>query len=252
MTRSPDDQTTKFEALVAGLYQLPLEEFTAARNALAKSLTGDEALHVRKLTKPTLVPWAVNQVFWKARPVYDRLVKAGRALREAQIGTLEGRRADVRRASDAHREAVAEAVRRATALADAAGAHPSPEELARTLEALSLAPDGAGPPGRLVAPLQPAGLEALAGLAAQGQAGRAGNGDKGRARVEAARQKREDATRRAKERAAAQATLDAAERAAEQAEGAEQGARRELARATHALHAAREQVALARKRLDEI
>jgi hypothetical protein len=44
---------------------------------------------VKALKKPTLVPWAVNQVYWHARPVYDRLAKSGAALRSAQIAALE-------------------------------------------------------------------------------------------------------------------------------------------------------------------
>jgi hypothetical protein len=46
------------------LYQLPLDEFTAARNALAKS-TGDAS--IKKLEKPSLSAWAVNQLFWHQR-----------------------------------------------------------------------------------------------------------------------------------------------------------------------------------------
>src|SRR5438132_8944216 len=89
------------------LYQQPLSEFTSARNALAKSLTGADAKRVRALAKPTVVPWAVNQVYWHARAAYDRLMKSGERLRTAQIAALEGRRADVRTASDAHRRAIA-------------------------------------------------------------------------------------------------------------------------------------------------
>ena len=36
---------------IDGLYRLPLDEFTAARNALAKSLGGDQAKEVRALVK---------------------------------------------------------------------------------------------------------------------------------------------------------------------------------------------------------
>jgi hypothetical protein len=50
------------DSRVDELYQLPLDEFTAARNALAKSLKGEEAESVKRLQKPTIVPWAVNQL----------------------------------------------------------------------------------------------------------------------------------------------------------------------------------------------
>src|SRR5438132_561144 len=91
---------------IEALYQDPLDTFTAARRRLAASLTGDLARRVQRLKKPTAVPWAVNQVFWKARPIYNRVTEQGRALRAAQIATLKGRKADVRAATDAHRHAV--------------------------------------------------------------------------------------------------------------------------------------------------
>jgi hypothetical protein len=146
------------------LYRLPLADFTPARNALAKSIGGADAARVRALAKPPLVPWAVNQVYWRARSVYDRLMKSGERLRKAQVDTLEGRAADVRAAGDAHRRAIAEAVAEAGRLAAAAGSKPSPDALMRTFEALSVATEGSEPPGRLTQPLQPAGFEALAGV----------------------------------------------------------------------------------------
>jgi hypothetical protein len=152
------------DAKIDDLYQQPLDAFTAARNALAKSLTGADAQSVRQLAKPAVVPWAVNQVYWRARAAYDRLIKSGERLRKAQIAALEGRSADVGAASDAHRRAVAEAVAEAERIAAAAGSRPGADALARTFEALSLAPAPLESPGRLTEPLQLAGFEALAGI----------------------------------------------------------------------------------------
>ncbi|MBI3490646.1 MAG: hypothetical protein HY047_02450 [Acidobacteria bacterium] len=152
------------DAKIDRLYQLALGEFTAARNALATSLTGAEATLVKTLVKPTVVPWAVNQVYWRARPVYDRLLKSGERLRKAQIGALEGRSADVIADGDAHRRAAAEAVQQAERLASDARSTPHPDALMRTFEALSLAAAPIEPHGRLTQELQPAGLEALAGI----------------------------------------------------------------------------------------
>jgi hypothetical protein len=156
----------KLEARIDDLYRGPLAEFVAARTALAKSLAGDsakeDAKRVKALPKPTVVPWAVNQVFWHARRIFDRLIKSGEQLRTAQVAALEGRKADVRAATEAHREAVAEAVQQAERLA--VGVHPSTDALMRTFEALSLKPDTGEAPGRLTKPLQPAGFEALAGV----------------------------------------------------------------------------------------
>ena len=103
-------ETKILDTKLDDLYRLPLADFTAARNALAKTLAGDDAKRVRALVKPTLVPWALNQLFWKARPTYERLLKSGDALRKAQISALEGRGVDVRRASEAHGKALADAL----------------------------------------------------------------------------------------------------------------------------------------------
>ena len=155
------------DAKIDDLYRAPLNDFTGARNSLAKSLNGDEAKRVRALAKPTLVPWAVNQVYWHARAAYDRLMKSGERLRKAQIAALEGRSADVRAASEAHRHAVAESVAEAERLAASAGSKPGADALARTFEALSLATERSESPGRLTEALQPAGFEALAGVKPQ-------------------------------------------------------------------------------------
>jgi hypothetical protein len=154
---------------IDALYHKPLDEFTSARNALAKTLAGDDAARVRKLAKPTVVPWSVNQLYWHARPVFDRLRTAGERLRSAQIAALKGKSADLRGAGEAQRRAVADAVQHASALAAKAGSHPNADELTRTLEALSLAAELPEAPGRLTRPLQPAGFEALAGVPIRAQ-----------------------------------------------------------------------------------
>ena len=94
----PSTRVSALDAKIDDLYRLPLGEFTGARNALAKSLSKDDAKLVKALEKPTVVPWAVNQVYWRARSTYDRLMKSGEKLRAAQIAALEGRAADVRAA----------------------------------------------------------------------------------------------------------------------------------------------------------
>jgi hypothetical protein len=110
------------------------------------------------------VPWAVNQVYWHAQPVFDRVRESGADLRRAQIAALEGRTADVHGASAAHRKAIASAVERAMALAKAAQVNPDRDAVARTFEALSIAADPPEPPGRLTHPLQPGGFELLTGV----------------------------------------------------------------------------------------
>jgi hypothetical protein len=152
------------DADIDDLYKNPLDQFTAARNALAKTLAGDDAARVKQLAKPSLVAWSVNQVYWRARATFDRLTAAGERVRNSQIAALKGRSADVRSLTEAHRKAIADAVREATRLATAAGSSPNADELARTFEALSLAAELPEPPGRLTRALQPAGFEALVGV----------------------------------------------------------------------------------------
>jgi hypothetical protein len=219
---------TALESKIDDLYRQPLDAFVESRTALAKTLSGDDAKQVRKLAKPTVVPWAVNQVYWHARPLFDAVMTTGGRVRKAQVAALEGRKADVRAASEEHRRAVADAAREAARLAEAAGSQPSPDLVMRTFEALSLAPELPDTPGRLTRPLQPSGFEALGGLklkapvvpsAAQTAAARR------------ASQKEEDARRKAE---AAQKQHDA-----------------EVKRAEAALERARERMAKAQARLRE-
>ena len=152
------------EPQIDALYALPLAEFTAARNALAKTLKGDTAARVKRLEKSAAVAWAANQLFWRARLSYDRLMAAGRSLREAQVAALSGAAADLTRASTEHRAALSAAVTTATRLADECAVRPGADPLSRMLETMSLAPEPPAHPGRHVDVLQPAGFEALAGI----------------------------------------------------------------------------------------
>ncbi len=158
------------ESHIDRLYQGSLSEFVSARTALAKTLVktpgGDDAAkRVKSLQKPAAVAWAVNQVYWHARPIYDRLIKSGGALRAAQVSALGGRAADLRGAAEAHRQALAAAVKEAQRASASAGVNPNQDALMQTLEALSLATKPGEPAGRLTQPIQPAGFESLAGIA---------------------------------------------------------------------------------------
>ena len=146
------------------LYKGPLADFISRRTALARTLKGGDASKVKAQQKPRVGPWAVNQVYWHARPLWDRVAKSGEKLRAEQIAALKGRPADLRSATQAHHKAIAAAVAEALRLASADGVKPGADELARTFEALSLTREFPEPPGRLTRPLQPAGFEALAGV----------------------------------------------------------------------------------------
>jgi hypothetical protein len=92
------------------LYGLPLEEFTAERDAAAKALrkAGDReaAAVLAKLPKPTPAAWAANQVARTEPDVRDEFLAAGAALREAQEAALAGDAAALREATRAQRAAV--------------------------------------------------------------------------------------------------------------------------------------------------
>jgi len=197
--------TPALESSIDNLYRAALSEFVPARTALAKTLSGADAQRVRKLPKPTVVPWAVNQLYWRDRRGWDQLIAAGEQLREAQVAALEGRKADVRAATDAHRRAVTDATAKAERLAAVDGLKPAADLLMRTFEALSLRPDAGEAPGRLTRPLQPSGFEALAGVKVAATAQPAAKAErqpsaaeqKARAQAEAAKKKHEAEVRRA-------------------------------------------------------
>jgi len=213
------------------LYRAPLGEFVAARTALAKTLSGDAAKRVKALAKPTVVPWAVNQVYWRARAVYDRLIKSGEKLRDAQVAALGGKPADVRAATDAHRKAIAEAVQEAEKIAAAGGVHPAADALLRTFEAISLASEPLETPGRLTRPLQPAGFEALAGIRVAPQIIK---------KVEAKREEQERNRPTAAAIKRAEATRKKHEAEIKKAEAALERARRKMAEAAAVLKAKKE------------
>jgi hypothetical protein len=117
---------------------------------------------VKALAKPTVSAWAVNQLYWKHRDSFDRLISAGQRFREAQVS-------EMRRRGDERREALEDLVRRASAVLSDSGHSASPDAIRRistTLEAMSvyaLLPD-APSPGRLTADVDPPGFDALAAL----------------------------------------------------------------------------------------
>lgn len=149
---------------IDGLYQLPLEQFTAARTALAKESGSDEASRIRALAKPTLPVWAVNQVFWTARDKYDALIAAAERIRSAHRAALAGKKVDLRDPDEAHRRALNVALKEAIAILERVG-HPATSStvdvISKTLASL---PVDSEPPGRLTRPLTPGGFELFANV----------------------------------------------------------------------------------------
>lgn len=143
------------------LYQLPLDEFTPARNALAKE-AGTGAPEVKRLEKPNAAAWAVNQLYWRDRKLYDSLIAASEKLRAAYRQQLAGKSSDVKGAETAHRELVKKSTQTARAILEAAGNASGPvmEAIRETLDTMP----GADRPGRLTRPLKRTGFEALQGF----------------------------------------------------------------------------------------
>ncbi|HEY3682980.1 MAG TPA: hypothetical protein VGL93_08060 [Streptosporangiaceae bacterium] len=135
------------DAAVRELYSLPPGGFVAARDAAAERARADgdrdTAARIRKLHRPTVAAWAVNLLVADAPEDIDDLIDLGDLMRTAQA---EVRGADLRELSADRSRRVAGLVRRATALAAAAG-HPLPtaaeRDIATTLEAALADPDAA-------------------------------------------------------------------------------------------------------------
>lgn len=147
---------------IARLYQLPLDEFTAARNALAKD-AGPDAARVRKLAKPPLAAWAVNQLHWNQPEVYAALIASAHSLRTTHKAVLSGRKGDVRSADAAHDKALDRASKAALAILTDGG-HPATDATRQAVLQTLRALPADEPAGRLTRTLQPGGFEMLAGI----------------------------------------------------------------------------------------
>ena len=184
MSRRRAETEAESASHVDGLFQLPLAEFTAARNALASRLKKnghpEEAEAVKGLQKPPISAWTVNQLFWKQRIAFDKLLDAGLKFRTAQAAQLSGRSSDIRGPLEARREALADLSKRAADVLRGANHSPSPDVMRRittTLEALSTygGLEGTPQPGRLSDDVDPPGFETLAALVPRvGDAGATG------------------------------------------------------------------------------
>ena len=237
------------DAEIEQLYQLPLADFTAARNALAKG-AGKRAGEIRALAKPSVPAWAVNQLYWKKRSVYDALMEAAQEMRRAHGAVLSGRAADVRAAGKAHDERVNAALDAALELMIESGHAPTDATRQAILTTLRALP-GEEPPGQLTGALQPGGFEALAGLSIKGAKGSAVI--KPMPRPAAPREKaakKEDA-RDARAIARAREAVAEATQALKEAEHAAQREEFERARAGREHEKALKRVAAAKQALEE-
>jgi len=164
-------RVAEFESDLDALFKLPLAEFTGARNVLAaqlkKSGRGDEAARVKALAKPSVSAWAVNQLYWNHRTVFEQLIASGERFQKAQTSRSSGKAADMREALEARRAAITQLSDLATSLLRDAEQNPSLDTIRRittTLEGMSAYAQRSDGPraGRLTHDVDPPGFESLA------------------------------------------------------------------------------------------
>jgi hypothetical protein len=160
---------TDLEQEVDRLYELPLGEFTAARDGAVKQLRADGrrdlADQVKQLRKPTAAVWIVNRLAHERALDVQRLLKAGEALTKSQVEAARGNAPDrftqARREEQRALERLADAARE-LAEREALGAS-GIERAIQTLRAASLTAEGREllKRGRLTEELEPPGFDAL-------------------------------------------------------------------------------------------
>lgn len=248
------------ERRIDRLYGLPREEFTAARNKLAREASSagrrDQAERIRRLRKPTAAADLVNQLARGRPQQVEALLRAGDRLRTAHERVLAGERPETLR------KAAAEERARLDELVGSLGSGKAPaagvlEQVRETLRAAPLDDELRKriAAGRLTEPYEATGLEAMLRPARDPQRPRRGGKpkDAGAASREQAKVVREElrAARRASAAAKARARkardrLAAAERELASVEAAVSQRERELADASRSLDAAEQ----ARRRLE--
>ena len=153
----------KLESQVDEIYRLPLDEFTKARNALAKTLSGNDKKDVSSLVKPSVAMSIVNQLYWRDPATYKALVDASEKLRAAHRAALSGKKVDTRAPDELHRTTLEKALVKAAANAEKHGPPLTDavrEAVRRTLAALPTDER----PGRLTREPPPAGFSLLTGV----------------------------------------------------------------------------------------
>src|SRR3970040_1913550 len=119
-----------YDEAIAELFQAPHASFVTERKRLAAELkaAGDKtgATRLGKLNRPPISAWAVNQLWWKARDAFDKLLVTAVRLRDGDLGgTAE------------HREALTALRTRASALLTEAGHAATEATLRRIMTTLS-------------------------------------------------------------------------------------------------------------------
>lgn len=149
----------------ADLYRLPLAEFTTARNELAKT-SGKAGAAIKALEKPSVAAWGVNQLYWRDRRTYEKLLRASERVRAAHQQALranKGKKLDLRGLEAQHTAAVKVASEKIAELLIRAGDPATPATLKAVLDTVQALP-GPSAPGRLTKALAPMGFGAFGAL----------------------------------------------------------------------------------------
>jgi len=235
---------TRTSEEIEELYQLPLDQFTAARNALAKR-AGSDGAAIRALAKPPLAAWAVNQLYWQDPDQYEDLVRAAEEMRKAHKAVIQGKRSDLRSAGREHELAIDAALKATVGLLQASGqpvTEATRQAILNTLRALP----SSEPAGRLTKTLTPGGFEMLAGITAapappaKEGSSKAAPAPKGGVGKAAAGKADREAARLREQKAAAEKALRDADQRARQAEFEVARSRRDATKAERRLEQARQ------------
>jgi hypothetical protein len=216
------------------LYALPLDEFTGARDELARSLRKegrpDEAAEVAALRKPVLAAWVVNRLVREERRLTTRLIDAAAGIKAGRANADEG-----------FRETLDELLAAARALIEREGRSPDDvvQQVAGTLRAGAASDPELLASGTLTHPLEASGFAAMAGASPARPSSRASQGRRRKPKPRVDRNKVDEARRALAE---ARAEARSLRRAAADAERRSRDARSEA-------DAARERVAQAEARL---
>jgi hypothetical protein len=152
------------EGRIDALYALPLDRFTAERDALAAELkaagAADDARTVKALRKPVVSAWAVNALARDDPDGVAELGALGRRLRDAQRLALSGGDAEPLRDALEERRALVgrlAAATRGILEREGQGGASQADEIAATLDAAAVDEEAAAAvaAGRLVRPMRP-------------------------------------------------------------------------------------------------
>jgi hypothetical protein len=255
----PDESTTANapkgvpEKKLDELFHGPLEEFTAARNDLAKALRSsgesEAADWVKKLRKPSRAAWLVNQLAVRKPKDIERLLETGRELRAAQEDMLSGSadRDKLREAAGAEQETIESLVGTAESIGGEHGVGAQMlSKVEDTLRAASADPEVAEAieSGRLDREQRASGIGTVGTLAASPPP-RPKEGDR-----EAKERRERD--QQAKRRKQAERKFAAAEKKLEREQAKLDSAREKVEEAGRRVHDAELDAHAARRALDEI